>query len=83
MNKPITPEQTLQHFAEEFKRRTTQMPPEFARVVEEHFWDMFESIPGTVCQFCGGVMLADTEDWPNPACYNCWVKMEANYGERG
>ena len=39
-----TPEQTLRRFAEEFKRRTTQMPPEFAKVVEEHFWDMFEPI---------------------------------------
>ena len=21
---------------------------------------------------CGGIILADTEDWEKPCCYNCW-----------
>jgi len=24
---------------------------------------------------CGGVILADTEDWETPRCYECWEKM--------
>ena len=29
---------------------------------------------------CGGIILADTEDWPTPLCYNCYV--ELNEGEK-
>ena len=24
---------------------------------------------------CGGIILADTEDWTVPVCYECWVKL--------
>lgn len=28
----------------------------------------------TACP-CGGIMLADTEDWDVPRCFECWVAM--------
>ena len=29
---------------------------------------------------CGGVILADTEDWPTPLCYECYPKrLVGNY----
>ena len=24
---------------------------------------------------CGGIILADTEDWKTPRCYECWEKL--------
>ena len=24
------------------------------------------------CSLCGDIILADTEDWVSPLCYNCW-----------
>jgi len=34
-------------------------------------------VPGTSCAFCHGVILADTEDWPYPACNDCYEKVVA------
>lgn len=30
---------------------------------------------------CGGVIFADTEDWENPVCYNCYEKINSNNEE--
>ena len=27
------------------------------------------------CRRCGGVILADTEDWKRPACFNCFHEL--------
>lgn len=27
------------------------------------------------CSLCGYFILADTEDWEKPLCYQCYVKM--------
>ncbi len=26
------------------------------------------------CTICGGIILADTEDWEKPLCHSCWVE---------
>ncbi len=27
---------------------------------------------GCGCHLCGGIILADTEDWPHPLCAECY-----------
>lgn len=26
------------------------------------------------CSFCGSIILADTEDWISPLCYECYLE---------
>ena len=28
---------------------------------------------------CGGIMFADTEDWPCPLCYNCYLFVKEKF----
>jgi len=36
-------------------------------------WD--EDDEKSDCCPCGGIILADTEDWDTPLCHECWEKM--------
>jgi hypothetical protein len=31
------------------------------------------------CHLCGGIMLADTEDWPHPLCPTCFEDLEDRF----
>lgn len=30
---------------------------------------------------CGGIILADTEDWKTPLCYTCYTDLHKGYTE--
>lgn len=68
-NKAITLEESVYRFPNPNK--------EHIHVIEYSAYDKLKNF----CK-CGGVILADTEDWPCPMCHDCYVFVTAELEQK-